>query len=463
MDRHGLVVAADPARRRHLSELVANLGYQARVASSLDEVGPVLASGRCAFTLVDLTGDGREAGDSLPRLRTMGTDSVPVIALTRGEDTREATSLGVTHLVREPVTQKGLEEAVRKAGARPPEVAPEGDAPARLDQELALWCSPRMREVRKTIELIANADVTVLICGETGTGKDVVARAIHQLSGRRPRSFVKVNCAALPLDLLESELFGHERGAFTGAHELKIGKFELANGGTIFLDEIGDLHPTLQGKLLHVLQDGQFSRVGGKSTIRVDVRILAATNQDLERNVTAGTFREDLFYRLNVIHIPVPPLRERLEEVAPLARYFICRYSELFQREPVTLAPETLRRLLQHRYAGNVRELENIIKRMIVLDDPYLLKNGFSASPLPAPATAASGTPRPPAGAVSLKEIGRRAAQDAERTAILQMLEQTRWNRLRAARLLNISYRALLYKMKESGIGLDPDGASAAE
>jgi two-component system response regulator AtoC len=321
----------------------------------------------------------------------------------------------------------------------------------RLKHELELWCSPRMREVRSTIELIAGADITVLVCGETGTGKDVVARSLHHLSARSARPLVKVNCAALPRDLLESELFGHERGAFTGAHELKVGKFELAHHGTIFLDEIGDLHPDLQGKLLHVLQDGQFSRVGGRSTLKVDVRVLAATNQDLERSVAAGTFREDLFYRLNVIQVTVPPLRDRPEEIPALAQYFVHRYCRLFQREPFILAESTMRRLMQHRYGGNVRELENIIKRMIVLDDTFLVKSALVSTP-PA-ATAPATVTRLPT--LSLKEIGRRAAQNAERAAILEMLEQTRWNRLRAAKLLNISYRALLYKMKEAGFGLD--------
>ena len=456
--RPALVVADDPHLQRRLAGLLANLGYEAMMAASAEDVLTILGSSRPAFTLLDPNCDGCEGSALLQRLRILGRDPGPVIALTRGRETREATSLGATHLMRVPFTQEDLEEAVKKAcpGPRRPDPGSSvSDSHAKLEEELSLWCSPRMQEVRKTITLIADADVTVLICGETGTGKDVVARAVHQLSARRSRPFVKVNCAALPLDLLESELFGHERGAFTGAHELKIGKFELADHGTIFLDEIGDLHPALQGKLLHVLQDGQFSRVGGKSTIKVDVRILAATNQDLERNVAAGTFREDLFYRLNVIHVAVPPLRERLEEVVPLARYFVRRYSELFQREPLALAPETLQRLMQHRYAGNVRELENIIKRMIVLDDPYLLKNGFTTSPAPSATEAPASPKKQPASTVSLKEIGRRAAQDAERTAILQMLEQTRWNRLRAAKLLNISYRALLYKMKDAGIGLD--------
>jgi two-component system response regulator AtoC len=321
----------------------------------------------------------------------------------------------------------------------------------RLRDELRLWCSPRMREVRSTVELIAGADITVLVCGETGTGKDLVASAIHHLSARSARPLVKVNCAALPRDLLESELFGHEQGAFPGAHELRVGKFELAHRGTIFLDEIGDLHPDVQGKLLRVLQDGQFSRVGGRSTLQVDVRVLAATNQDLERRVAAGTFREDLLYRLNVIQVTVPPLRDRPEEIPVLAQYFVDRYCRLFQREPFTLAESTLGRLVQHRYAGNVRELENIVKRMIVLDDTFLVKSALVSAPGPAAAAAAP----PRTATTSLKEIGRRAAHDAERVAILQMLEQTRWNRRRAAKLLDISYRALLYKMKDAGLAFD--------
>jgi two-component system response regulator AtoC len=289
----------------------------------------------------------------------------------------------------------------------------------------------------------------VLIQGETGTGKDVVARAVHDASVRQSGPFVKVNCAAVPRELLESELFGHERGAFTGAHQLKIGKFEAADRGTIFLDEIGDLHPALQGKLLHVLQDGQFSRVGGRSTVKVDVRVLAATNQDLEQAVAAGRFREDLYYRLNVIQIMVPPLRERPEEIPVLAEYFMQRYSQLFRRESLRLPSETVQRLLHHRFPGNVRELENMIKRMIVLGDPLLRR-----SPLPGGAPSdENGAPRPAkAATLSLKDIARKAAQLAEREAILQALEQTQWNRVRAAKILEISYRALLYKIKDSGL-----------
>jgi two-component system response regulator AtoC len=283
-----------------------------------------------------------------------------------------------------------------------------------------------------------------------------VARAVHDESVRQSGPYVKANCAAVPRELLESELFGHERGAFTGAHQLKIGKFESADRGTIFLDEIGDLHPALQGKLLHVLQDGQFSRVGGRSTVKVDVRVLAATNQDLEQAVAAGRFREDLYYRLNVIQIHVPPLRERPEEIPVLADYFMRRYSQLFRRESLRLPPETVQRLLHHRFPGNVRELENMIKRMIVLGDPLLRR-----SPLPAagPSTEENGDARPAKpGSLPLKDISRKAAQVAEREAILQALEQTQWNRVRAAKMLEISYRALLYKIKDNGLDRERRG-----
>jgi two-component system response regulator AtoC len=307
-----------------------------------------------------------------------------------------------------------------------------------------------MTETREILGQAARVDVTVLISGETGAGKDLVARAIHDRSARQAGPFVKVNCAAVPRELLESELFGHERGAFTGAHQLKLGKFESANHGTIFLDEIGDLHPALQGKLLHVLQDGQFSRVGGRNTVKVDVRVLAATNQNIEQAVAAGRFREDLYYRLNVIQIEVPPLRERPEEIPLLTEYFVQRYAKLYRRDGFTLQPETMQRLQRYRYPGNVRELENMIKRMIVLDDPGLTRGPFPGGPGTGEDLAAA---RPAVSArVSLKEIGRKAALTAEREAILRMLEETRWNRVKAAKALSISYRALLYKLKDAGL-----------
>jgi two-component system response regulator AtoC len=288
-----------------------------------------------------------------------------------------------------------------------------------------------MREVRAIVCEAAGVDVTVLITGETGTGKDVVARAIHAMSSRRDGPFVKVNCAAVPRELLETELFGHERGAFTGAHRLNIGKFESAHRGTIFLDEIGDLDGALQAKLLHVLQDGDFSRVGGKSTLR-----------------TEGRFREDLYYRLNVVHVVVPPLRERVEEIPVLVEYFVDRYSKMYRRAGFALSPAVMDRLLRHRYPGNVRELENVIKRMIVLGDPLLARTPLANE---SPLRTNVATPARLTN-ICLKEISHNASLAAERGAISQVLEETGWNRVRAAKMLRISYRALLYKMKRVGL-----------
>jgi two-component system response regulator AtoC len=324
------------------------------------------------------------------------------------------------------------------------------DEGSRIARETALWQSPPMRELWELVRQAARVDVTVLIGGETGTGKDLVARAVHHLSSRREAPFVKVNCAAVPRELLESELFGHERGAFTGAHQTQIGKFEAAHGGTIFLDEIGDLDAALQAKLLHVLQDGSFSRVGGRTTLKADVRILAATNRDLERAVAEQHFREDLFYRLNVIQVTVPPLRDRLEEVPLLASYFVERYAKMFNRDGFALSPGAAQRLCGYHYPGNIRELENIVKRMIVLDDPHLSRLPFP--PGSAAGGAVAGRAAPPPPSLSLKDIARSASRSAEREAIAKILEQTGWNRVRAAKMLRISYRALLYKIKEVGL-----------
>ena len=337
------------------------------------------------------------------------------------------------------------------AASLPPRRVPAPENPvARVRREIALWTSTPMQEVREVVAEAARIDVTVLISGETGTGKELVARAIHSLGPRCSGPFVKVNCAAVARELLESELFGHERGAFTGAHNLKIGKFEAANNGTIFLDEIGDLHPALQAKLLHVLEDGQFSRVGGHSNLQVDVRVVAASNRDLERAVAAGEFREDLFYRLNVIRITVPPLRARSTEIPSLASYFAARYARLYHRDGFTLPAETTQRLSRYSFPGNVRELENIIKRMIVLRDPDLTR-----SPLPGLAPGSDGRKKAreiKAAAGSLRDVSRRAALAAEREMIARVLEENQWHRRRAAKVLNISYRSLLYKLKDTGL-----------
>jgi len=309
--------------------------------------------------------------------------------------------------------------------------------------------SPRMRAVRQSIEQVADTDATVLMLGESGVGKEVVAKALHAASPRGARPFVKVNCAALPSELLESELFGHEKGAFTGAYRRKMGKFELAHGGTICLDEIGDMPIALQAKLLQILQDHEFTRVGGSSVLRVDVRVIAATNRNLESAVRSGQFREDLYYRLKVVTIQVPPLRERKEEIPILARAFVRRFNEENHRH-VTLSPESLRLLGEYSWPGNIRELENMMKRVVVLESEELLREelqGLMSDPEPVPASVV--TPLP----VTLRELAQRASLDAQRLAIRAVLERVHWNRAEAARILHISYKALLYKIDQCGLG----------
>src|SRR5437899_12332333 len=443
-DQSVLVVEGGAGMQSHLLAFLRMRGYASVLATSVGEALESLAHRSFRFTLLDLDLNGHDAAELVQRLKLQGGDPGPVIGFSRGTNGRhelDSSLLAVDAVLDTPLAYGDLDRAIADILVTPERAAGQvqGGPPAAINKEIELWQSPSMREVRDIIGEAAGVDVTVLITGDTGTGKEVVARAIHYLSTRRASPFVKVNCAAVPRELLESELFGHERGAFTGAHKLKIGKFEAAHHGTIFLDEIGDLHSSLQAKLLHVLQDGDFSRVGGKSTLKIDVRVLAATNQDLERAVAEGRFREDLYYRLNVIQIAVPPLRERTEEIPVLVDYFVQRYAKIFRREGLSISPSVMDRLARHRYPGNVRELENLIKRMIVLDDPYLTRFSLPDSgpngvrPLPAPGP----DPEP-----SLKEISRRASQAAEREAISKMLEQTGWNPLQPARPLPISYRA---------------------
>jgi two-component system, NtrC family, response regulator AtoC len=305
---------------------------------------------------------------------------------------------------------------------------------------------PRMREIRSTIESIADTNTTVLIRGESGVGKDLVARAVHAASTRRSGPLVKVNCAAIPQGLLESELFGHERGAFTGAHRRKPGQFEYANKGTIYLDEIGELPLSLQAKLLHVLQDFQFSRVGGHGMIHVDTRVIAATNRDLESAMARGEFREDLYWRLNVVEVRVPPLRERREEIPILASYFLAKFNAQYGRQK-QLLPETLARLQEHPWPGNVRELENAMRRLVVLTNGEQVVEALVGCRHGKPVE----SPRPMI-TESLREIARRGAREAERKALAEVLERVHWNRAEASRILKVSYKTLLNKISECGL-----------
>jgi two-component system, NtrC family, response regulator AtoC len=359
--------------------------------------------------------------------------------------------------------QDGVCALARKEGRSAMEISD----PVRVDDQwLISSVSPQMRVVNEMIDQAAATDATVLVWGESGVGKELVAQTLHQRSNRRMARFVKVNCAALPLELLESELFGYERGAFTGAHRPKPGKYDLADKGTMHLDEIGELPLPLQAKLLHVLQDGQFSRLGSRTDTRVDVRVVAATNKQLPRLVEQGQFREDLYYRLNVVNIRVPALRERIEEIPSLVDHFLAVYSAQYGRPLRTLSSKTMHRFMQYAWPGNIRELENLVKRIVVLGSEHVAfedSDGSHAKPSngstqslqpvtvsPSPMGDISDMGEVPAmPELGLKEIGRRAARDAERRALELALQRVHWNRGKAARRLKISYTALLYKIKQ--------------
>jgi transcriptional regulator with PAS, ATPase and Fis domain len=309
-------------------------------------------------------------------------------------------------------------------------------------QEPLLDGSREMRAIQSVVASVADTDATVLIRGESGVGKDVIARVIHAASTRRDGPFIKVNCAAIPPGLLESEFFGHERGAFTGAHRRKLGQFELANLGTIYLDEIGDLPLALQAKLLHVLQDLRFCRVGGHGMVDVDVRVISATNRNLEEALAQGLFRQDLYYRLNVVDIRVPPLRERMEEIPLLASNMLARFNRQYRRTK-ELSPETMARLMNYSWPGNVRELENVMRRLVVLADGEQAFGTLVAHDRNGHAPADRGP------ADTLKEVARRAAGEAERRAIEEVLARVHWNRAETARILKVSYKTLLNKIAE--------------
>jgi two-component system response regulator AtoC len=321
------------------------------------------------------------------------------------------------------------------------------------EEGIFIYTSEKMQRIKEIIDQIANTDVTVLIQGESGVGKEVVARSIHLNSFRRERPFVKVNCAALPPDLLESELFGYEKGAFTGAYRQKQGRFELANGGTIFLDEISEMSLSLQGKLLQVLQDREFSRLGGKKDIRVDVRVLAATNKNIEEGIKNGGFREDLYYRLNVVNIMIPPVRERREEIPIFVEYFLEKFGKKYGRKIPPLTDKTMEAFSEHHWVGNVREMENVIQRLVVLGNEEAIVEELTPLTKEDP-IAEKKKKMVPAKKIwpSLKEVHQEAIKKAESEMIQKALEMTNWNRKKAADKLNISYKALLYKIKETSL-----------
>ncbi len=307
--------------------------------------------------------------------------------------------------------------------------------------------SDTMQALRTRLDKVAAANVPVLIHGESGTGKDIIARMVHALSPWKSGPFVKVNCPAIPGTLLESELFGYERGAFTGAYGTKPGRVEMAHRGTLFLDEISELDMSLQSKLLQLLQDGQFCRIGAQADKKVEVRIVCATNRRLEEEIENGTFRQDLFYRINVVNLFMPPLRERRTDIVGLASYFLDYYNRKYNCKARPLSPELVEVLQKYHWPGNIRELENLIKRYVILGSEEVISSDLQ--PRDADLLAAEINFD---GPISLKKVTRQATRALERKIILRVLHNHHWNRKEAAKTLNISYRALLYKIRDAGL-----------
>lgn len=320
-------------------------------------------------------------------------------------------------------------------------------APELPPESIIFGNSAAMQEVRRQLPRIAVNGVPVLIYGESGTGKEIIANLIHSNSPCAGNRFIKVNCPAIPGMLLESELFGYEKGAFTGAYSPKPGRVELATGGTLFLDEISEMDVSLQSKLLQFLQDGQFSRIGGQECRRIDVRTVCATNRNLEAQVENGTFRQDLYYRINVITIRLPALRERAADIPELAAHFLKVYNDQYNCSAKPLSASAVRVLMDYSWPGNIRQLENVMKRYAIFGTEDAIFTELQQADTPAfmPSFTLDGS-------VSLKKITRDAVRDLERHIIVKSLQASNWNRKRAARLLSISYRALLYKIKDAGI-----------
>jgi two-component system response regulator AtoC len=464
---HTILVGEDELEvRAYLEMALKCLGYSVELAQDGDEILTQLraARPRISAVLLDLMMPQRDGMEVLKEIRQIDPD-LPVIIVSGAASTLNvvtAMKTGATDFLCKPVAHEDLRVALTRALDHKPVTEPAPAAPAATGRsKVFVGANPRMREIHALISHVGWSEAPVLIQGETGAGKEVLARELHANSPRAGKVFLKLNCAALPSELVESELFGYERGAFTGAFQKKAGMFEAADGGTILLDEIGDMDVRLQAKLLQVLQDREFQRIGGKDTIKVDVRILAATHRDLEKAIAGRTFREDLYYRLNVINIVLPPLRERKEDIVALAEALLKKHA--IPGRNVAITPDLKPALTSYHWPGNVRELENVIRKLIVLRDPDLVARELHAKVTRKAMQAAGATPAPPVEITTAAAAGRtadtpileqvtRAKQQAETEAILAALNSTRWNRKQAAALLKIDYKALLYKMKKLGV-----------
>ncbi|HXZ78975.1 MAG TPA: sigma-54 dependent transcriptional regulator [Terriglobales bacterium] len=448
-----MVVDDEPTMLRYLRTLLEVEGYRVETATDGSEAVQRLQAGTVPdLVLLDVLMPVLDGLQTLEQLRSMHPQ-LKVVMLSCVSDTRkvvQAIRLGAQDYLTKPFQKADLDAVIEQClGNRDKVPHLHGEIEDLGDDVFFVAASPAMRKIRSQAKLVANVDIPVLLLGESGTGKEVVARLIHKYSPRAHRTFLKVNCAAVPADLLESELFGYEPGAFTGATHSKPGKFELCNKGTILLDEIGEMPPQLQAKLLHVLQDQQFSRLGSRTVIKVDVRILAATNIDIPTAIADKKLREDLFYRLNGFTINLPPLRNRREEIGLLLKHFISQVAEHYGRAPLPVTPHLLEACEQYHWPGNLRELGNFVKRYLILaDEEMAIAELQMASAVDKSSMGEVGS----SSRDGLKGIVRGVKDEAEIEAITKALEQTNWNRKKAALLLKISYKALLYKIRQYDI-----------
>jgi two-component system, NtrC family, response regulator AtoC len=451
---HVAVLDADPAILKYIEGILADRFSVSLYTQAAEVTRSLKGSVLPDLLLMDWhigIEDGEENALSLLKKIHASRPSLPIIMLSCSADLQEvvvAIRMGATDVILKPFRKSDIDLAIEqclKGADNPAEDADTLEIP--LDENTSfVRSSKRMREIESQCILVARADIPILLLGESGTGKEVAAMLIHKLSARSQRPFLKVNCAAMPADLLESELFGYEQGAFTGAVKSKPGKFEICNSGTILLDEIGEMPSVLQAKLLQVLQDGSFSRLGSRSTVRVDVRVIAATNIDIKAAIAQKLFREDLYYRLNGFTVKMPPLRERKEEIPILSQHFMRKVAAKYECNPLPISPALLEALSNHPWPGNLRELENTIKRYLVLADEQAIIEELH----PVQKTGqAESNGEETSGDGGLKHMVRNLKGDAESAAIAQTLEGTGWNRKAAASDLRISYKALLYKIKQ--------------
>jgi two-component system response regulator AtoC len=481
-ERVTVLVAEDELEvRAYLEMALSCLGYAVELAQDGAEAMECLrnSGGEIKAVLLDFVMPTKDGIDTLREIRELYPD-LPVILVSGASSPLNIVSAmknGATDFLSKPVTHEDLRKALLRAlnvnavERMNPKRSTVGTAQAYIGK------SQKMAQLHAILGQVGWAEAPVLIQGETGSGKEVIARELHANSRRAKKPFFKLNCAALPSELVESELFGYERGAFTGAFQRKPGIFEVADGGTVLLDEIGDMDVRLQAKLLQVLQDSEFQRIGGKETIKVDVRVIAATHRDLLKSIEAGQFREDLYYRLNVVNLVLPPLRERKEDIAGLLDFLLKKY--LTQGVPMPLMTAELRSaVLAWDWPGNVRELENFARKFLIFQDAALMVRDLCEKvkrqapiartrPLARAAAAGDGGDGmhggydPPVDdSVPVLEQVTQAKRQAEAGAILAMLHATRWNRKQAAALLKIDYKALLYKMKKLGIDQKVSSAS---